>query len=68
MNANSFIKDNLTKEQIQFLLESNGAKHIQDLSGSFRCTCPIHKGDNPTAFTWDYTNGLWFCFTGSCGK
>lgn len=67
INANQLVKSNVTKDKILYLLESNGATHIQDMGSAFRCTCPLHKGDNPTAFTWDYTNGLWFCFTGSCG-
>ena len=35
----------------------------------FSCACPLHGGDNPTAFSIEYKNGkwLWHCFTGSCG-
>lgn len=67
MNANQFVKSRIDKEAIRFLLETHGASHIQDLGSEFRCTCPLHMGDNPTAFTWNTTNGLWFCFTGDCG-
>jgi DNA primase len=28
--------------------------------------CPVHGGDNPTAFTVDITKNVWFCFSG-CG-
>ena len=28
--------------------------------------CPLHRGDNPTAFRVDLQRGLWHCFT-SCG-
>lgn len=28
--------------------------------------CPIHHGDNPTAFVVDLDQNVWFCFTG-CG-
>lgn len=26
--------------------------------------CPVHGGDNPTAFTVDLTKNVWFCFSG----
>lgn len=29
--------------------------------------CPVHGGDNPTAFTVDLTKNVWFCFSG-CGS
>ena len=32
---------------------------------SRRCSCLLHGGQNPTAFTWT-ESGRWFCF--SCGK
>lgn len=35
----------------------------------YSCACPLHGGDNPTAFSMSYKDGrwLWNCFTGSCG-
>jgi hypothetical protein len=30
-----------------------------------RCSCPLHAGKNPSAFSWRET-GEWFCF--SCGR
>jgi len=36
----------------------------------YSCACPLHGGDNPTAFSiWRGTDGrlAWNCFTGSCG-
>lgn len=33
-------------------------------SSSKRCPCPIHGGDNPTAF--DYTDGVYICRTHGC--
>lgn len=36
----------------------------------YSCACPIHGGDNPTAFSmWRGKDGrlVWNCFTGSCG-
>lgn len=31
-----------------------------------RIACPIHHGDNPTAFYVDPINGNWSCFTNKC--
>lgn len=31
--------------------------------GKFSGPCPVHGGDNPTAFTVDDERGLWHCFT-----
>ncbi len=28
--------------------------------------CPIHQGDNKTAFSWDYDKGIFKCWTRSC--
>lgn len=35
----------------------------------YACACPIHGGDNPTAFSIYFKDGkwLWNCFTGNCG-
>src|SRR5699024_87707 len=35
--------------------------------GRFRTHCPIHGGDNPTAFSIDDSLGLWNCHSGGCG-
>lgn len=37
--------------------------------GRYTSTCPIHGGDNPTAFSIFEKDGkwVWNCFTGSCG-
>lgn len=66
MNAVNYIKENLTKDLIQELL-SKYCSHISDTGDGFRTNCPIHHGDNPTSFVWNYDNGLWFCHSGSCG-
>lgn len=35
----------------------------------YACACPLHGGDNTTAFSIFYKDGrwLWNCFTGNCG-
>lgn len=65
MNAVELIKNNIDKDVIKAILEKLGVKTIYDNGiETIRCNCPIHGGDNPTAFSWNYNNGLWFCFTG----
>lgn len=60
------IKESLTKDMMQDIISSSGRKYT-DHGDSLRTTCPVHDGNNPTAFVWNYDNGLWYCFTGSCG-
>lgn len=38
-------------------------------SNRYACACPLHGGDNPSAFSIYVKDGkwLWNCFTGSCG-
>jgi hypothetical protein len=35
----------------------------------YACACPLHGGDNPTAFSMYFQDGRWKwkCFTGDCG-
>jgi len=33
-----------------------------------QCECPIHGGDNPTAFCYDTHKKIWSCFTQHCHK
>lgn len=42
-------------------------KYISDSGGEIRCPCPIHGGDNPSAFSWNRHEGFWTCFTRDCG-
>ncbi len=63
MDAIQKIKTTLSKEHIKNLLETHSSG-LYDTGDGFRCKCPLHGGDNPTAFFWSYQNGLWYCFTG----
>ncbi|KJE27954.1 CHC2 zinc finger family protein [Geobacillus kaustophilus] len=47
---------------VRRLLEVYGAQRIHG-SGNIRSTCPIHRGDNPTAFAFDERNKLYYCHT-----
>jgi DNA primase len=33
-----------------------------------RCSCPLHEGDNPTAFSFDLNTKHFTCFTHHCGE
>lgn len=36
--------------------------------GEVQCSCPVHGGDNPTAFSYCPTRKRWQCFTNHCHK
>ena len=62
MDAVSVIKQNIDVEKI--LRHYNvDFKYYGDF---IRCACPIHNGDNPTAFVIN-EDFLWSCHTGGCG-
>lgn len=63
MDAVSVIKQNMNVETILDHYNIN-YKYFGDF---IRCACPIHKGDNTTAFVVN-PDFLWFCHTGDCGK
>ena len=35
-------------------------------SGVFKCSCPVHDGDNPTGFSMYNNTGVWTCWTHGC--
>lgn len=68
MNAVQLIKQNINKEIILNILTHYNTQNIVEDGDSFRSCCSIHKGNNPSAFVWNYTTSLWYCFTGcQCG-
>ena len=63
MDAVSVIKNNMDAEKI---LDYYNIQH--KYFGDFiRCCCPIHNGNNETAFVVN-KDFLWYCHTGDCGK
>lgn len=48
---------------VKELLKSYGAQRIKG-GGNVRSTCPIHGGDNPSAFVFSEREKLWYCHTG----
>ena len=64
-NATDVIKDNL---DVRMILEHYKVHDIIESGKYIRCSCPIHKGDNGTAFSIDVETSLWKCFTNDeCG-
>lgn len=62
MDAVSVIKNNIDVEKI--LRHYN--VDFKYYGEYIRCACPIHNGDNPTAFVIN-EEFLWSCHTGGCG-
>lgn len=63
MNAVDVIKENIDVEKILNYYNIDYNYH----GGYIRCKCPIHNGDNPTAFVVN-EKFLWSCHTGDCGN
>ena len=40
--------------------------HLRQKNNTLYGACPLHQGNNPSAFRVDLTRGLWHCFT-ACG-
>ncbi len=66
-NLLSHIKDSLTQETVLTFLRQHDFRIGLNSDNSMRGVCPIHKGNNDTAFVWNFDNNLWYCHTG-CGK
>ena len=64
MDAVTLLKQNLDVERVL----SHYDVEYKYFGDYIRCPCPIHKGDNPTAFVVNQ-DFLWVCHTnGDCGK
>jgi len=46
-----------------------GGKPERDNAKRYSCACPLHGGENESAFSIYFDNGIWkwHCFTGDCG-
>lgn len=58
-----FINDFLSRERVIYILNMFGAEEIREEGNYLRCKCPIHKGENKTAFVWNLENHTWYCHT-----
>lgn len=51
---------------VRTLMGNYGAQRIKG-SGNIRSCCPIHGGDNASAFVFSESEKVYYCHTGSCG-
>lgn len=63
MDAVRYIEEHMNPRKI---MDHYGFRNITDTEESLRASCAIHNGDNPSAFIWNKSNNLWFCYTGNC--
>jgi DNA primase len=57
----------LANENIVLILDAFGLDYI-DKYDYYQMCCPIHSGDNPTAFSWVKDRGYFRCFTRHCER
>lgn len=67
------MSDNFAMVKSMVSLEAYIDRYVKTatLKGSgnnLKCSCPIHDGDNQTAFSVRVNEGKWKCFTGLCGS
>lgn len=66
MSAVDFIRESITEQMFVEVIKNRGSRNFRKLGDVYRGTCPIHNGDNDTAFIFDPTKMLFNCFT-ECG-
>lgn len=49
---------------VEKLLQHYNAQRVKRSGIHVRCNCPIHGGDNPSAFVFNTETKLWYCHTG----
>jgi len=54
------------KQELIDIIEEMGAHNVRDRGDYIQSTCPVHEGDNPTAFSFIKPTGPWTCFTRNC--
>lgn len=50
----------------RYLLENLGITVDHETYKEIRCSCPVHRGDNKTAFRFNKETRTWVCFTHKC--
>ena len=50
----------------RYLLENLGVSVDHESYKEIRCSCPVHRGDNKTAFRFNKDTRTWVCFTHKC--
>jgi hypothetical protein len=57
----------LANENISLILDAFNFDYV-DRYDFYQMCCPIHGGDNPTAFSWVKDRGYFRCFTRHCER
>jgi DNA primase len=57
----------IANENITAIFDAFGLSYI-DKYEYYQMACPIHGGDNPTAFSWKKDRGYFRCFTRHCER
>lgn len=55
----------MKKSSFRLLFDKLGIR-VRYNNGVFSGTCPIHNGDNPSAFSLYENSGIWTCWTHNC--
>lgn len=55
-----------TSIEPRYLLENLGVSVDHETYKEIRCSCPVHRGDNKTAFRFNKDTRTWVCFTHKC--
>lgn len=66
MSAVDFIRESITEQMFVEIIKNRGSRNFRKVGDVYRGTCPIHNGDNDTAFIFDPSKMLFNCFT-ECG-
>lgn len=61
------LKQSVDLKEVLITLGGVSPAAITDTGDELRCPCPIHGGDNRTAFSWKKASRSWVCFSHGCG-
>jgi hypothetical protein len=64
------INDILNKSDLISYVERASGGQLTKTGGRYSCSCPLHNGDNQTAFSVYFEGGRWkwHCFSRDCGS
>ena len=62
------IKQRADPKDVLSIIGGVSLNNILDTGDEVRSICPLHNGDNKTAFKWKRSTGYWTCYTHDCGK
>jgi DNA primase len=66
INTGDYVKYKVAaNEHIPLILDSLGIEYTERYS-YIQTACPIHKGDNKTAWSWHIEKGIYQCFSKGC--